>query len=269
MSVGDVDLYHSTYRHFGTDALAAVRRETYDEDIGQNSWLSAAELRGFIEWMGVTTESRVLEVACGSGGPACYVVQQTGCYLTGVDANPQGVANARAHAAGLGLGEKTTFIEADANRRLPFDDASFDTLLCVDALNHLQDRRAVLSEWLRVLSPGGRLTFTDPVVVTGAVSNSELARRASIGFFLFVAPGYNERLLAEVGFRILRISDGSSAAADVSARWRAARARLRSEIVAIEGEERFERLQDFLQIVHDLTDSGRLSRLIYHALRPA
>lgn len=266
--MSDVDLYHSTYRHFGSDALATVRRETYDEDIGQNSWLSVAELRGFIEWMDVTAHSRVLEVACGSGGPACYVVLKTGCHLTGVDTNPEGVANARSHAASLGLSDRTTFIEADADKPLPFADSTFDALICVDALNHLQDRRAVLADWFRVLSPGASLTFTDPVVVTGGLSNSELARRASIGFFLFVAPGYTERLLGEAGFRLLRVSDGSDAAAEVSARWRAARVRLRSEIVAIEGEERFEGLQDFLQAVHDLTASRRLSRLIYHAIKP-
>jgi SAM-dependent methyltransferase len=267
--VSDVDLYHSTYRHFGTDALAAVRRATYDEDIGQNSWLSAAELRAFIEWMDITRESRVLEVACGSGGPACYVVQRTGCRLTGVDANQEGVANARAHAASLGLTERTTFIEADANKPLPFSNGAFDALLCVDALNHLQDRRAVLKDWFRVLRPGASVTFTDPVVVTGAVSNSELARRASIGFFLFVAPGYTDELLLGAGFELLRITDGSDAAADVSARWRDARARLREDIVAIEGENRFDGLQDFLQTVHDLSASRRLSRLVYHAVKPA
>ncbi len=267
--MSSVDLYHSTYRHFGTDALAAVRRETYDEDIGQNSWLSAAELRGFIEWMDISAKSRVLEVACGSGGPACYVVRQTGCHLTGVDSNPEGVANARAYAASLGLGERATFIEADADKPLPLNGGAFDALICVDALNHLQERRAVLEDWFRLLSPGASLTFTDPVVVTGAVNNSELARRASIGFFLFVALGYTEGLLEEIGFKLLRVSDGSDAAADVSARWHAARARLRSEIVAIEGEERFNGLQDFLQTVHDLSASRRLSRLVYHAVKPA
>jgi SAM-dependent methyltransferase len=267
--VSNVDLYHSTYRHFGTDALAAVRRATYDEDIGQNSWLSAAELRGFIEWMDITKESRVLEVACGSGGPACYVVQQTGCHLTGVDANPEGIANARTHAASLGLAERTTFIEADANKPLPFDDGAFDALICVDALNHLQDRRAVLEDWFRVLRSGASLTFTDPVVVTGMVSNRELARRASIGFFLFVAPGYTDKMLEGVGFELLRITDGSDAAADVSARWCEARAQLREDIVAIEGKDRFDGLQDFLQTVHDLSASRRLSRLVYHAVKPA
>lgn len=265
--MGDVDLYHSTYRHFRTDALATVRRETYGEDIGQNSWLTAAELHRFIEWMDITAESSVLEVGCGSGGPACYVVQKTGCHLTGVDSNPEGIAAARTQAAQRGLTGRATFIEADANRELPFADQSFDALLCVDALNHFRDRRAVLQDWHRVLRPGASLTFTDPVVVTGPVSNAELARRASIGFFLFTAPGFTERLVAEIGFRLLWVSDGSDSAADVSARWLGARARLRDEIVAIEGEERFEGLQDFLRAVHELTASRRLSRLVYHAVK--
>ena len=68
---------------------------------------------------------------------------------------------------------------------------------------------------------------------------------------------------------MIRITDASDAAADVSARWHDARARLRDDIVAIEGENRFDGLQDFLQTVHDLSASRRLSRLVYHAVKPA
>ena len=37
----DVDLYDGYYAHISADPLVAVRRETYEEDIGQSSWITA------------------------------------------------------------------------------------------------------------------------------------------------------------------------------------------------------------------------------------
>jgi hypothetical protein len=65
--------------------------------------------------------------------------------------------------------------------------------------------------------------FTDPVVVTGAVSNEELAARSSIGFFVFTSPGVNERLIAEAGFALLQREDVTENAPTVSKRWLDAR----------------------------------------------
>lgn len=263
-----VDAYTNTYRNFASDVWAEIRRATYDEDIGQNSWLGARELRVFLEWLDVSASSSVLEVACGSGGPACHIVQTTGCYLTGIDNSAEGITAAKTLAQRLGLADRASFHQADANESLPFDDSAFDAVICIDAINHLRDRPAVLMEWNRVLRRGGAVVFTDPVVVTGAVTNAEFAQRSSIGFFLFVPPGHNERLLAEAGFTFVRAQDATEAAADVSARRRAARERFRDELVALEGQEQFEGLQTFLQSVHQLSASRRLSRLVYHAVKP-
>ena len=41
----DVNLYDNVYGDFGSAAEAAVRRETYGDDIGQSSWITAAEWR--------------------------------------------------------------------------------------------------------------------------------------------------------------------------------------------------------------------------------
>ncbi len=263
-----VDAYTNTYRNFASDVWAEIRRATYDEDIGQNSWLSARELRGFLEWLDVSASSSVLEVACGSGGPACHVVQSTGCYLTGIDSSAEGITAAQALAQRLGVSDRATFRQADANESLPFDDSAFDAVICIDAINHLRDRPAVLTEWNRVLRRGGAVVFTDPVVVTGAVTNAEFALRSSIGYFLFVPPSHNERLLVEAGFSFIRTQDATAAAAEVSARRGAARQRFRDELVALEGQEQFEGLQSFLHSVHELSASRRLSRIVYHAVKP-
>jgi ubiquinone/menaquinone biosynthesis C-methylase UbiE len=49
---------------------------------------------------------------------------------------------------------------ADAGLPLPFADASFDAVVCIDAINHRPDRLGVLRDWHRVLKPGGRIMFT-------------------------------------------------------------------------------------------------------------
>jgi SAM-dependent methyltransferase len=192
-----------------------------------------------------------------------YVAQITGCRVTGIDSNENGVAAANLLASRSHLSGAVSFLVADATARLPFDDGSFDALLCVDSMCHFPDRVAVLSEWNRVLKPGGRVVFTDPVVVTGPVTNDELAVRSSVGLFLFVPAGVNEKLIEKSGLRLVRQEDVTEDAAMVSGRWRAARQVREGELVRIEGQERFEGLQRFFDTVNRLTSDRRLSRIAY------
>ena len=90
---------------------------------------------------------------------------------------------------------RVRFQRGDAGHPLPFADEGFDALLCIDAINHLPDRQRIFKEWWRVLKPGGRLLFTDPAILSGPVSNEELAVRSSNGYFLFTPSGEDERLL--------------------------------------------------------------------------
>jgi SAM-dependent methyltransferase len=146
---------------------------------------------------------------------------------------------------------------------LPFVDNSFDAILCIDSMNHFPDRLKVLQEWRRILRPGRRAIFTDPVVITGLVTNDELAQRSSIGLFLFVPPGVNEQLIATAGFHLVRLEDVTANAALVSGRWQESRQRHKDALIKIEGEERFAGLQQFFAAVHRLTSERRLSRIAY------
>jgi hypothetical protein len=78
-----VDLYDNVYADFGSGAEAAVRRAAYGEDIGQSSWMTAAAWLRFADQLQVRTESHVLEVGSGSGGPAVYLAATRGCRVTG------------------------------------------------------------------------------------------------------------------------------------------------------------------------------------------
>jgi SAM-dependent methyltransferase len=264
-----VDFFDRTYAHFAEELLAAIREAAFGEDIGQHGWSTVDEYAEFIRFLGLKPEVRVLEVASGSGGPAVHLASRSGCTVVGIDVNALGVAAATRAAAQADLQSRLQFRETDATRRLPFADHSFDALLCIDSMNHFPNRLDCLCEWRRVLKPGGRAVFTDPVVVAGPVTHAELALRSSIGVFVFVPRGMNEELIMKAGFNLVSQLDSTENAAVVSRRWREARDRFREQLVPMEGEVQFRGVQDFLGAVQTLTSERRLIRETYFVENPA
>jgi SAM-dependent methyltransferase len=189
------------------------------------------------------------------------IAQKTGCRISGVDLVEEGVADAKANAKELGLEARADFYKGNAAERLSFEDSSFDAIMCIDAINHLPNRLRVLEEWHRVLIPSGRLLFTDPIVLTGPMSNEEIAIRASasISFFLFVPLGIDEALLKQAGFEVERVEDRTQNMAENAAGWLNARAKRESDLRAIEGDDVFDGLQTFLETTAILAKERRLS----------
>jgi SAM-dependent methyltransferase len=258
-----VDLYDSTYSGFREEVLAKVRKETFGADIGQNSWITAPEFDRFISWLNLTPAMQVLEIASGSGGPAGYLAGKANCHVTGIDANESGIAEAIQNAVKTKQTHLQSFINADADKKLPFKDNFFDALICMDSMNHFRRRENVFKEWHRVLRPGRRAVFTDPVVITGPVTNEELAIRSSIGLFLYVPQGVNEQFIETTGFKLIQTEDVTENAALVSGKWFSSRGKYREELIRIEGEERYEGLQKFFAAVQSLSSEKRLSRIAY------
>ena len=263
-----VNLYDNVYADFASVAEVAVRQEAYGEDLGQSSWLTAPEWLGFADQLGVGRRNR----RPGGGQWLRRTRRVPGaareCRVTGVDINEHGVRNARALAESRGLSERVHFEVVDASQPLPFAAECFDAIVSNDAMCHIANRVAVLREWHRVLRPGGRVLFTDAMVLTGIVSQEELATRSSIGFYLFVPPGANEAMLRDAGLAVLAVQDVTANAAEIAARWHDARARHREPLVAREGEANFQGLQRFLRCVHTLSVERRLSRYAYLAEKP-
>lgn len=112
-------------------------------------------------WIGERVTGEVLEVAIGTGASLMHYPQ--GVALTGVDWSPEMLRHAQHRADSLGI--NATLQVADA-ARLPFPDASFDTVVSQFAMCSVPDLDAAMSEMSRVLRPRGTLLLADHVAST-------------------------------------------------------------------------------------------------------
>jgi ubiquinone/menaquinone biosynthesis C-methylase UbiE len=262
------DFYDARYSTLSDPLRAAIRGEVFGENIGQVSWLTADDYRAFFAWLDLHADQHVLDVACGSGGPALLLTRTVGCRVTGIDNNASGITTATQTAEAAGMGTHVHFHVANADAPLPFDPDSFDAIVCFSAIGHFANRLEVLRDWYRLVKPRGALLYTDPLVVTGPISNTEVARRSAVGFAQFVPPGENEKLLAQSGFRLVRHADLTDHVERLAERWIAARQRRRDQLMEFEGQERFDTMQAFYAVVHQLTRERRLSKMVYLAEKP-
>jgi ubiquinone/menaquinone biosynthesis C-methylase UbiE len=101
----------------------------------------------------VGPEDHVLDVATGTGAVAAELVLQHRCRVTGIDQSPPMLAAAAARLDELGLSQRVSLVEAEAEA-LPFPDASFDGLTVSYLLRYVADPGATLRELVRVVRPG-------------------------------------------------------------------------------------------------------------------
>jgi ubiquinone/menaquinone biosynthesis C-methylase UbiE len=108
-------------------------------------------LHGELDRVALPEDARILDAGCGSGRMLDELKERGD--VVGIDANVHAVAatRRRGHAARLSEIE-----------RMPFADASFDLVTCLDVLEHTPDDRRTLSELRRVTRPGGTLVVTVP-----------------------------------------------------------------------------------------------------------
>jgi len=260
-----VDLYDNAYGNYASDAYERVRIETYGADLGQTSWVTKEESAEIPRLLKLTSDSEVLEIGCGSGAYAVHLAEQLGCRVLGVDFNESGITNANRLAAERRLDKRVAFKHCDVSLGLPFGREGFDAVFANDVLCHIPAREALLREIYRVLRENGRMVFSDALVIGGMVSHQEIATRSSIGVYVFSPPGENERLMKEVGFQLISVTDTSEEGAQLAGRWHDAREKYHDQLAKAEGQTTFDGLQTFLGCVRTLLRQKRLLRLLYVA----
>jgi ubiquinone/menaquinone biosynthesis C-methylase UbiE len=226
-------------------------------DFDQDHYGGVAAVAALARRGGIERGSRVLDVCAGLGGPARYLAWSFGCRVTAVELNAARAAGAARLTRFVRLGDRVTVVRGDA-LALPFAAGRFDACVSQEALLHIGDKAAVLTECHRVLAPGGRLAFTD-WIAHPRLGDRERAQLAEwmAATSLQTLDGYR-RLLGRAGFRGID-------AEDVSIEWRPLiRARLaryratRDDVVARSGQARYDEYQQLFAFLVGLVEDGKL-----------
>ncbi|KAL4796682.1 S-adenosyl-L-methionine-dependent methyltransferase [Aspergillus venezuelensis] len=184
-------------------AKATVRENQllYEESIAQD--------------IGLKKGDKVLDLGCGRGRVAAHMAQYTGATVTGLNIDPNQVAQAKKFNESLGF-DNNAFIQQDFNSLpLPFENDSFDAFYQIQALSLCKDLGALFREIYRIVKPGSRISLLDWVSLPGYdpsnTEHAELMRRVKplIGAVGTPTPEILETALMEAGFTVIR-SDNAS-----------------------------------------------------------
>ncbi|MEL6549930.1 MAG: bifunctional 2-polyprenyl-6-hydroxyphenol methylase/3-demethylubiquinol 3-O-methyltransferase UbiG [Pseudomonadota bacterium] len=157
-----------------------------------------------VNWQG----RDVLDLGC-AGGFMAEALAERGARVTGIDPAADAIAAAEAHGLGQGIRYDVGVGEA-----LPYDDASFDHVVCVDVLEHVQDLGQVCREVARVLRPGGTFLF-DTInrnivarlaVITAAEDILRLLPKGTHDPAMFIKPGELKDALSAAGLEMQKIT---------------------------------------------------------------
>jgi SAM-dependent methyltransferase len=139
--------------------MRELERSVYGCDYGGNGGATRLEAERVFGLLELRPGVRLLDVGAGSGWPALYLAQISGCDLAMVDIPLASLRIARERALADGLAQRCEIIAADA-AALPFRDASFDAFNHSDVLCCTPDKLGVLQSCRRVARDGARMTFT-------------------------------------------------------------------------------------------------------------
>jgi len=133
-------------------------------------FLTETEARRLLELLDLADGDVLVDLACGAGGPGLWAAQQTGASLIGIDPAAPGLKAAAQRAHRVGLDDRAQFHRGTFEHTgLP--DASADAIMTIEAFQYAPDKRAALTEFARILKPGGRVAIVcfevDPAKVKG------------------------------------------------------------------------------------------------------
>ena len=176
-------------------ALEPARRAAFAPAayVGQESFMTADEIRQLADRAGIGSGTSVLDVCCGIAGPGRLIVAERGCGYLGLDYSVGALELAGILADGLSCRFEPAHVP-------PLPAGEFDVVLLLETMLAFSDKHALLDAVARALRPGGRFAFT--VEVGRPLSDGEREHMPDADTVHLVELAELEALLAEAGLDI-------------------------------------------------------------------
>ncbi|RMI03441.1 MAG: methyltransferase domain-containing protein [Calditrichaeota bacterium] len=176
-------------------------------------------IEALLRWAEVAPAQRILDVGCGVGGSALYLLKHLNAQqVVGVTLSPVQARRAQQRAAEAGAGERAHFLVADALAP-PLAPEQFDLVWALESGEHMPDKRRFIQACVDMLAPGGVLVVATwchrpvPPPLTSAEKGllQRLYRRYHLPGIISL-PEY-AHLAEAAGLSRIRIADWSAAVA--------------------------------------------------------
>ncbi len=234
-------------------ALEHARVAAYPvgEYVGQESFMSAGEIRRLAGEARIGRGVPVLDLCCGTAGPGRLITAEFGCHYLGVDYSASAVQIAQRLAADLPCRFETAPIP-------PLPAGRFEVVLLLETMLAFRDKRLLLAEVARALPPGGRFACT--VEEGRALTPEEGSAMPDADTVWLVELAELTTLLAEAGFAVTWqhecTTDHHAAATALLRAYRADSARIADRV----GTQAVAELISAHQLWSDWLGSGRVRK---------
>ncbi|MEE9589925.1 MAG: methyltransferase domain-containing protein [Hyphomicrobiaceae bacterium] len=214
----------------------------------------------------------VLDIGCGTGGPAIVLTRDLGAaHVTAIDIEAPLLTRAEQNAQEAHVAAKTTFQLVEPGP-LPFPDGTFDIVFSKDALIHIEDKAALYRDVLRVLRPGGIFVASDWLGGENTENSPEFAKFRDLGHLKFAMATGEETatVMRRAGFTEVATRDRNAWYAKLSQfEYEQIAGPLREQLIEAVGEDVHSHWIKVRRALADATAVGALRPTHLRGVKPA
>lgn len=165
-------LAYSKSFHWLYNGLAGIHP---NENLLHHQWLSVKDLRKGLKEVLSSVSAKVLDVGCGKRPYRMYLDPRRVTIYVGIDSDPTSDAD---------------LLVSGAQHGWPFQNQTFDAIICTEVLEHVHDPQVFIGELSRVLKPGGLLILSVPFIFNMHGEPRDFFRFTEFGLLEIVSKGF-------------------------------------------------------------------------------